>query len=78
MFTDVEGSTRRWETDADAMRSALAAHDKVLAITHLREVLGDERYESLAQKGEAMTISAVVTYAIDQIDQTRAELNAAS
>lgn len=78
MFTDVEGSTRRWETDADATRSALAAHDKVLAITHLREVLGDERYESLAQKGEAMTISAVVTYAIDQIDQTRAELNAAS
>lgn len=78
MFTDVEGSTRRWETDADAMRSALAAHDKVLAITHLREVLGDERYESLAQKGEATTISAVVTYAIDQIDQTRAELNAAS
>ena len=30
LFTDVEGSTRRWESDADAMRSALAAHDKVL------------------------------------------------
>ncbi len=30
LFTDIEGSTRRWETDADAMRSALAAHDKVL------------------------------------------------
>ncbi len=30
MFTDVEGSTRRWETDADAMRIALAAHDDVL------------------------------------------------
>ena len=30
LFTDVEGSTRRWEADADAMRAALAAHDKVL------------------------------------------------
>jgi predicted ATPase len=30
LFTDVEGSTRRWETDADAMRAALAAHDNVL------------------------------------------------
>ena len=30
LFTDIEGSTRRWEADADAMRSALAAHDGVL------------------------------------------------
>ncbi len=30
MFTDIEGSTRRWESDAEAMRAALAAHDEVL------------------------------------------------
>jgi predicted ATPase len=30
LFTDVEGSTRRWEADPDAMRVALAAHDEVL------------------------------------------------
>jgi class 3 adenylate cyclase len=30
LFTDVEGSTRRWEADADAMRVALATHDEVL------------------------------------------------
>ncbi len=30
LFTDVEGSTRRWEADADAMRAALAEHDAVL------------------------------------------------
>jgi class 3 adenylate cyclase len=30
LFTDVEGSTRRWEADADSMRAALAAHDAVL------------------------------------------------
>src|SRR6201988_5197832 len=30
LFTDVEGSPRRWEKDPDAMRIALAAHDEVL------------------------------------------------
>ena len=30
LFTDVEGSTRRWEADADGMRVALATHDEVL------------------------------------------------
>ena len=30
LFTDVAGSTRRWEADADGMRAALAAHDAVL------------------------------------------------
>ena len=30
LFTDIEGSTRRWEADADAMRAALVAHDDVL------------------------------------------------
>ena len=30
LFTDVEGSTRRWEADADAMREALTAHDELL------------------------------------------------
>ena len=30
LFTDVEGSTRRWEAGAGAMRAALAAHDAAL------------------------------------------------
>lgn len=30
LFTDVEGSTRRWEGDPEAMRKALSAHDEVL------------------------------------------------
>ncbi len=33
LFTDVEGSTRRWESDPDRMRAALAAHDAVLKRT---------------------------------------------
>jgi hypothetical protein len=48
------------------------------AITHLREVLGDEAYEALARAGATMTTTAMATYAYDQIDQARAELNAVS
>jgi hypothetical protein len=44
------------------------------AITHLRDVLGEATYESLAHKGETMTTAAIATYAYDQIDQARTEL----
>jgi hypothetical protein len=47
-------------------------------ITHLREVLGDARYELLARAGENMSSAAMATDALDQIDQARAELNAVS
>ncbi|MGB9305092.1 MAG: hypothetical protein WCB92_15835 [Mycobacterium sp.] len=48
------------------------------AITHLRDVLGEATYESLARTGETMTTAEMATYAYDQIDQARAELNAVS
>ncbi len=48
------------------------------AIAHLCDVLGDQTYESLARKREMMTTAAMATYALDQIDQARAELNAVS
>ena len=44
------------------------------AIAHLREVLGEATYESLARKGETMTTAAIAAYAYDQIDQARTEL----
>jgi len=44
------------------------------AMTHLRQVLGDQAYETLAGKGEAMTATAMATYAYDQIDRARTEL----
>jgi predicted ATPase/class 3 adenylate cyclase len=33
LFTDIEGSTRRWEADADAMRAALETHNRLLRDT---------------------------------------------
>ena len=38
-------------------------------MTHLREVLGDETYESLANAGGNMTTAAMAAYAFAQIDQ---------
>jgi hypothetical protein len=37
LFTDVEGSTRRWEADADGMRAALVVPDKVLPESSARD-----------------------------------------
>ena len=54
--------------------SAAAVPEITTAITHLRDVLGDQTYESLARKGETMTTAAMATYAYDQIDQARTEL----
>jgi hypothetical protein len=50
----------------------------ITAIAHLRDVLDDQTYESLAREGETMSTSAMVTYAYDQIDQARAELDGVS
>jgi predicted ATPase/class 3 adenylate cyclase len=47
-------------------------------IARLRDVLGVQTYESLARRGERMTIAEMATYAYDQIDQARTELNAVS
>ena len=43
-------------------------------IAHLRHVLGEAAYGTLAHEGETMTTAAMATYAYDQIDQARAEL----
>ncbi|OJZ74163.1 adenylate/guanylate cyclase domain-containing protein [Mycobacterium paraffinicum] len=42
-------------------------------IAHLRKVLGDQTYETLAREGEKMTTAEMVTYAYDQIDRARTE-----
>jgi predicted ATPase/class 3 adenylate cyclase len=63
---------------AESPITAAAYPDMVAAFAHLRDVLGDEKYEALASKGEALTTAEIATYAYDQIDQFRAELTAVS
>jgi predicted ATPase len=54
--------------------TAAAVSEISTAIAHLRDVLGDQTYESLARAGKTMTTTEIVTYAYDQIDQARTEL----
>ena len=44
------------------------------AIAHLRDVLGDESYESLARAGMTMSNAAMAKFALEQIDELRAHL----
>ena len=71
------GGHHRW-LRAQSRHQQRAVPELNTAITHLRDVLGDPTYESLARKGETMTTAAMATYAYDQIDQARTELNAVS
>ena len=59
---------------ADVPLSRMAFPEIDTAITHLREVLGDKAYESLARAGEKMTDAAMATYAFEQIDLARNQL----
>ena len=56
--------------------TAKAFPEIATAIAHLRDVLGDATYDSLARQGETMTTAEMVAYTYDQIDQARAELKA--
>ena len=49
-----------------------------MTIAHLRDVLGEKIYHSLARKGCGDEYRRMMTYAHDQIDQARAELTAVS
>jgi hypothetical protein len=54
--------------------AAAAFPETSAAIAQMRDVLGDQTYESLARKGVVMTTSAMVAFAYDEIDQDRTEL----
>ena len=82
LFTDIEGSTRRWEADPDVMRVALETHNKVLRASveandgHVFNYAGDGMCagKSLSRTGENMTSAEMATYALDQIEQARTDL----
>jgi len=45
LFTDIEGSTRRWEADPEVMRAALADHDEVVRSTYAFDQIDQARAE---------------------------------
>ena len=60
---------------ADDPLTRIAFSEITTTIAHLREVLGDDRYESLGQVGRTMTNAAMANYAFEQIDLARAKLS---
>ncbi|MBT8239632.1 MAG: adenylate/guanylate cyclase domain-containing protein, partial [Acidimicrobiia bacterium] len=52
LFTDVEGSTRLWESDAEGMASSLALHDQVM-----RRVIDRHRGHVFSTAGDAFAVS---------------------
>jgi predicted ATPase len=52
LFTDVEGSTKLWEADRDAMAASLAVHDKIL-----RKAAHDHDGHVFSTAGDAFSIA---------------------
>lgn len=60
---------------ADDPLSRMAFSEITATIAQLRDLLGDDRYETLARTGSAMTSAAMANYALEQIDLARAQLS---
>lgn len=56
--------------------NAAAMPELETTISHLRDVLGNSAYESLARRGKTMTLSEIAAFANENIDHVRAELDA--
>jgi hypothetical protein len=62
-----------------AAKTVTASMPELVTTTaHLRTVLGDHDYESLAHNGETMSTAEIAAYAYDQIDQARTALKGTS
>ncbi|MGB9306200.1 MAG: adenylate/guanylate cyclase domain-containing protein [Mycobacterium sp.] len=76
-FLDRRGRYEAAATIAGSARTELteSSYSAITkAMAHLRDVLGDATYESLARTGAAMSTAAMAAYAYQQIDEARAEL----
>jgi len=70
LFTDVEGSTRRWESDPDAMAAALARHDALLRAAieahggYVFKVMGDAFCAAFATAPDAAAAALRIAHAL--------------
>jgi len=60
LFTDIEGSTRRWDQESEAMKIALARHDTILRSSieahggHVFKTVGDAFYSAFPVAPDAL------------------------
>ena len=70
LFTDIEGSTRRWDEQPEAMRHALARHDTILreAIEqhggHVFKTIGDAFCAAFARATDAVAAAVAAQRAL--------------
>ena len=70
LFTDIEGSTTRWEHQFDAMQAALARHDAILRGTieahggHVFKTVGDAFYAVFASAPDALRAAIAAQQAV--------------
>jgi len=78
LFTDIEGSTSRWEHHPDAMRTALARHDALLRslmTTHdgyVFKMVGDAVYAAFADTD--FRVSHLSLFPMPNVDDVRGHL----
>jgi hypothetical protein len=76
LLTDIEGSTRRWEVDADGMRVALAARDEVMTPVINTSDVGSADGEEPKPIAAAGTLLSRRGLAPDRLGDRRALRNA--
>src|SRR5919112_4416997 len=70
LFTDIEGSTRLWERDASAMKSALARHDEIVRCAieeregHVFKTIGDAFCAAFSSAPEALGAALIAQRAL--------------
>ena len=80
LFTDVEGSTRRWEEDPDAMRLAVARHDEVVlgAIEANRGYVfasgGDGFEAAFSRAADAVAAAQAAQAALAEVDSIAVQM----
>ena len=84
VFTDIEGSTRRWERDPAAMQKALQLHDSLLTESFTAsggvtfKHTGDGVCAVFASAGAAVTAAAAAQRAIASADWSSLPTSAAT
>lgn len=76
LFSDVEGSTQRWDEHPDAMRAALERHDTLMRQTveahagHVFETVGDAFCAAFATAGAGLAAAVAAQRAVAAEDRS--------
>ncbi len=74
LFSDIEGSTRRWEAETDAMRDALRRHDEILRNEierrrgYVFKTIGDAFCAAFSSIGDALRSAVEIQRRIERED----------